>query len=95
MQPTARQFGNAVKKCLVEHPFGAIATVKSKTTSFSGFGYGSGIFAEITTTHSIPDSTKDYLKKVQAEFEAQADEGNHFIISLAGSPYPFGGSIKS
>ena len=94
-QPSARKFGNAVRKCLTDNPFAAIATVKASTTSFSGLGYGEGIFATITTDHPIPETLKPKLIAVQAEFEALADDGNHFIISLGGSAYPFGGKLKA
>ena len=93
MQPSSRKFGNAVRKCLTDNPFAAIATVKTSTTSFGGFGFGEGVFSTITADNPIPDNVKALLKSVQQEFEAQADEGNHFIIQLAGSPYPFGGTI--
>ena len=91
MQPTARQFGNAVRKCLSEHPYDSQPKVKTKTWGFGGLGYGESIDAEIITSSLVPDSTQAALSKVRSEFEDQASESNHFLISLAGSPYPFGG----
>lgn len=93
MQPSARKFGNAVRKCLVAHPTHNIIGTKTKTTSFGGMGMGDGIFAELECLEPISDEQRSALALVRDEFEVQADEGNHFIISLGGRAYPFGGKI--
>jgi hypothetical protein len=92
MQPSSRKFGNAVRKVLKDYGFEAPCT--ATTTSFSGFGYGESIQAEITTSVAIPDDLYEKLLVVRNEFELLADKGNHFIVSLGGSAYPFGGTIK-
>jgi hypothetical protein len=95
MQPSARKFGNAIRKCLNDNPFFTLATVTTNTIQFSGLGYGAGIFATIKTLNALPDTLIEKLKVIQAEFQAQADNGNRFIISLTGEAYPLGDRIKS
>ena len=92
MQPSSRKFGNAVRKCLATFPTSNI-TCKTKTTSFGGFGMGDGIIAELDCLEPISDEQRSALALVRDEFEAQADNGNHFWISLRCRDYPFGGKI--
>jgi hypothetical protein len=91
MEPSARQFGNAVRKCLVDNSFSAIT--KTKTVSFSGLGFGQGKFATINTNLPIPFDIKVKLAEIQEQFESQATTGNHFIIDLSGKAYSSGGTI--
>ena len=93
-QPTTRKFTTAVKKCLADNNQMS-ATVKGSTTSFSGFGYGEGTFATITspTSTRLPEAVSLALTKIKDEFNTKADEGNKFIIDLSGPAYPMGGKI--
>jgi len=94
IQPTARQFGAAVRKCLKQRDEAdRVQKVTAETTSFSVLGYGTGIFAGITCTQRLSESALTELRKVREWHEARADEGNHFIIELRGAPYPFGGVV--
>jgi len=93
-QPTARQFGAAVRKFLKQSGAdGRVIKVTAETTDFSGLGYGSGIFAEILCSKRLLETTLTGLRHVRDQHEDRASEGNHFIIELRGEPYPFGGVV--
>jgi hypothetical protein len=87
--PTAREFGASVRKSVKDVP--GIVRVRASTTSFAGFGYGSGIFATVECETRQPEEVLDRLRDIRAAFEARAQDGDHFIIQLQGPAYPFGG----
>lgn len=90
-QPSARKYGNAIRNALKNTPY----SCTTKTIGFSGFGYGCSIVAEIRTfDQPITSGLRELLISVRNQFEALADDGNHFIIELKGPAYPFGGTIK-
>ncbi len=92
-QPTVRSFGAAVRNVLKAH--GSEAVVTAETVSFSGFGYGAGVFARIETSKPVEGDLRKDLLKVEEEFESKREGEDHFIINLAGPAYPFGGKLKS
>lgn len=95
MEQTASSFGAAIRKILKNHPEApAGVKVKASTTSFAGFGYGSSVTAEVDSHHLLTDSVVEQLLDVRQQFEKQADEGNHFMITLVGNAYPFHHTIR-
>lgn len=97
-KPNARCFGVAVRAALEE--LGLDVKVKVRTVGFSGFGYGDGVFADISAGNiHLTEHQSSQLRAVVKRFagmpaDERLKEKLKFGIMLSGSAYPMGGSIK-
>ena len=92
--PTARAFGAALRKKLKE--LGLTNTVKVETTSFAGFGFGSGCTASVDCPTPLPDETKAKLREIESAFretpggpQFSGNVPSSFMLKFRGAAYPF------
>jgi hypothetical protein len=90
---SARTLGAAVRKTL--KTLGLHWKVKSETTSFAGFGFGSMPFARVETDRLLTDEESKALAECLRELRAKPfhEGGGKAIIQLAGRDYAMGGAI--
>lgn len=95
---TPRQLTARIKKILAKNNI--CATVKSKTWSFEGFGYGKACTALVRVDQILPESVTQELKILEEEFKKSGQgptfsekQPSAFRIELQGQAYPFGGKI--
>lgn len=94
----ARTFGTAIRKALKK--LDLKLSVKCQTVSFSGFGYGAAVFADVDCGYSDPPLTLDpaQIQEIAAAIMEirklpQSAGGGKGIVSLKGKAYAMGGSI--
>lgn len=97
---TARTFGARLRRALKVR--GVEADVTARTVSFSGFGYGSGVSAEVRTSQRLKNPVLRDLVDIEDEFVRNGDgpafsesQPSAFLVVLRGPRYPFGGKPRA